>query len=223
MKNEGLLSALRRANVRDFRPVVFWSINSELGEEELCRQIGEMKSFGLGGFIFHARAGLTTEYLSNEWFRLVGVCLEEAKKQDLKVWMYDEFGWPSGFVGGKLLSERDFRARYLEYEIKDEFDGSAFAVYSLDGGTPRLLKRGERAEKYHTLYERVSDAYVDILNPAVTERFIEETHEKYFERFAPSFGKELLGFFTDEPQFYRYATPISAVTEQEFFKTYGKI
>lgn len=222
MKNEGLLSTLLRANVRDFRPVVFWSINSELGEEELCRQIGEMKSFGLGGFIFHARAGLTTEYLSNEWFRLVGVCLEEAKKQDLKVWMYDEFGWPSGFVGGKLLSERDFRARYLEYEIKDEFDGSAFAVYSLDGGTPRLLKRGERAEKYHTLYERVSDAYVDILNPAVTERFIEETHEKYFERFAPSFGKELLGFFTDEPQFYRYATPVSAVTEQEFFKTYGE-
>ena len=54
MKNEGLLSTLRRANVRDFRPVVFWSINSELGEEELCRQIGEMKSFGLGGFIFHA-------------------------------------------------------------------------------------------------------------------------------------------------------------------------
>lgn len=111
MKNEGLLSTLRRVNVRDFRPVVFWSINSELGEEELCRQIGEMKSFGLGGFIFHARAGLTTEYLSNEWFRLVGVCLEEAKKQDLKVWMYDEFGWPSGFVGGKLLSERDFRAQ----------------------------------------------------------------------------------------------------------------
>ena len=32
MKNEGLLSTLRRVNVRDFRPVVFWSINSELGE-----------------------------------------------------------------------------------------------------------------------------------------------------------------------------------------------
>lgn len=80
MKNEGLLSTLRRANVRDFRPVVFWSINSELGEEELCRQIGEMKSFGLGGFIFHARAGLTTEYLSNEWFRLVGVWPRRGKK-----------------------------------------------------------------------------------------------------------------------------------------------
>lgn len=84
MKNEGLLSTLRRANVRDFRPVVFWSINSELGEEELCRQIGEMKSFGLGGFIFHARAGLTTEYLSNEWSALWAYASKRPKKQDLK-------------------------------------------------------------------------------------------------------------------------------------------
>ena len=66
MKNEGLLSTLRRVNVRDFRPVVFWSINSELGEEELCRQIGEMKSFGLGGFIVHP------------YFEILFFCLFEA-------------------------------------------------------------------------------------------------------------------------------------------------
>ena len=105
-----LLHILSSAPVDEYRPVVFWSINSALEEDELRRQIGEMKAFGLGGFVYHARAGLETEYLSEEWFRLVGVCLDEARRQGLRVWMYDEYGWPSGFAGGRLLREEKNRA-----------------------------------------------------------------------------------------------------------------
>ena len=66
-----LLHILREADLSAYRPVVFWSINSSLEKEELVRQIGEMKSYNLGGFVFHARAGLTTEYLSEDWFSAV--------------------------------------------------------------------------------------------------------------------------------------------------------
>lgn len=221
-KTENLLQTLKNTDLNAFRPVVFWSVNSCLQEDELRRQLREMKSFGLGGIVFHARAGMTTPYLSEDWFRMVGVSLEEAAALGMQVWMYDEFGWPSGFVGGRLLADEANRARYLEYEVKDSFDAQAYAVYSLDEGVPRLLRQGETAQKYHTIYMRSSDAYVDILNPAVTEQFIAATYEPYYERFAPRFGRELVGFFTDEPQYYRYATPISAVTEEEFEKTYGE-
>lgn len=220
--SKGLLNLLQGADRNEFRPVVFWSINSSLEQEELVRQIREMRAFGLGGFVFHARAGMTTEYLSEEWFRLVGVCLKEAAAQGLQVWVYDEFGWPSGFVGGKLLQARENRARYLEYAVLDRYDEKAYAVYALHDGVPRLLRPGERAAEYHTLYLRYSDAYVDILNPAVTDQFIEATYRPYYERFGDRFGKELLGFFTDEPQYYRYAPPISAVTEEAFLRTYGE-
>ncbi len=220
-KVQDLLKIVQDANVEEFRPVVFWSINGDLQEEELRRQIREMKEFNLGGVIFHARAGLTTEYLSEEWFRLVEVCLQEGKKNGLVMWAYDEFGWPSGFVGGKLLQERENCARYLEYEVLDTFDEEAFAVYALEGGAPRLLRKGEEAKSYHTLYLRYSDAYADILNPQVTEAFIQATHEQYYARLAPYFGKELLGFFTDEPQYYRYATPMSKATEGAWREEYG--
>lgn len=220
--SDNLLNRLHSADAGEFRPVVFWSVNSCLQEDELRRQLREMKSFGLGGVVFHARAGMTTEYLSEDWFRMVKVSLEEAASLGLQVWMYDEFGWPSGFVAGRLLSDPANRAGYLEYAVKDSFDGQAYAVYSMDGGSPRLLHAGESAEKYHTLYLRLSDAYADILNPAVTEKFIAATHEQYYARFKENFGKELVGFFTDEPQYYRYATPISAVTEAEYFKEYGE-
>ena len=38
-----------------------------------------------------------SEYISSD------VLAEEAKKLGMQAWAYDENGWPSGFVGGKLL------------------------------------------------------------------------------------------------------------------------
>lgn len=219
---ENIFQRISGAKIDDYRPVVFWSINSALNENELRRQIKEMKSFGLGGFVFHARAGLETEYLSEDWFRYVGICLEEARAQGMHVWLYDEFGWPSGFAGGKLLAEERNRACYLEYEVRDFYDPAAYAVYTVENGIPRLLKKGEQAAQYHTIYLRTSDAYVDILNPDVTRQFLALTHEQYYARFAASFGKELLGLFTDEPQYYRYATPITRIAEEEYRAEYGE-
>lgn len=57
--------------------------------------------------------------------------LEKARETGMDAWIYDENGWPSGFVGGKLLENESFRARYLEYTA-GEFDESAFAVYITD-------------------------------------------------------------------------------------------
>lgn len=39
----------------------------------------------------------------------------------------------------------------------------------------------------------------DLLNPAATARFIEKTHQCYYNALAPHFGKTVLGIFTDEP------------------------
>lgn len=217
-----ILQALKTCDTRRYKPIPFWSVNSRLDKKEIIRQIGEMNSYGLGGFIFHARAGLMTEYLSEEWFDCVKTALDEAKRLKMSVWLYDENGWPSGFVGGKLLAKEENRAAYLTYKVLDDYDENAYAVYEYtEESGARLLKKKEDIKgKYHTVYKRYSDSYTDILNPDVTEQFIKETHEKYYERFSDRFGKELVGFFTDEPQYYRYATPISAVTEREFFNKF---
>ena len=219
----GILETLQTIDKQSFKPIPFWSINSKLKKEEIIRQIHEMKSYGLGGFVFHARTGLETEYLSEEWFEMVEAALIEAKRLGMIVWIYDENGWPSGFVGGKLLEKESNRATYLTLEILNEYDENAFAVYEYtQQGGARWLKEKETIQgKYYTIYKKSSDAYTDILNPEVTDQFIQETYEKYHQRFAELFGKELVGFFTDEPQYYRYETPISAVTEKEFLQENG--
>ena len=55
-------------DLTEYQSIPFWSWNNELDEQELVRQIEDMKSAGLGGFIMHARTGLKTEYLGENGF-----------------------------------------------------------------------------------------------------------------------------------------------------------
>lgn len=204
------LKKVLEGDLSDNKSVPFWSWNNELDEKQLVKQIEEMYSAGIGGFIMHARMGLKDEYLSEKWFSCIDACLKKAKELRMNAWVYDENGWPSGFVGGKLLENEDFRARFLSYKQTENYDKTAFAVFvKTADGFERVSAAKEGADTYHCVYLHVSPANTDILKPEVVDAFIRETHEKYYERFADSFGKELVGFFTDEPQYYRWATPYS--------------
>ena len=104
---------LNEMQQKDYRSIPFYSLNDELEEGRLREQIRFMHKQGIGGFFLHARGGLETEYLSEEWFRLMEAAVDEAKKLGMDVWFYDENGWPSGFAGGELLKEGNYVA-YLE-------------------------------------------------------------------------------------------------------------
>ena len=210
-------------DLNEYRSVPFWSWNNELDETALVAQIDEMKKVGMGGFIMHARTGLTTEYLGEKWFSCVEACLKRARELGMNAWIYDENGWPSGFVGGKLLETESFRARFLEYKVKDTFDETAFCVYKkTEKGYVRLDSAEQGVNEYYCVYLRVSPSNSDILNPDVVEAFIQETHEQYYKRFKESFGKELVGFFTDEPQYYRWSTPYPVKVADKFMEKYGE-
>jgi hypothetical protein len=74
-----LIERLKR-NLDPYKPMPFWSWNDELDPEELKRQIRWMHKQGLGGFFMHARNGLKTEYLLEEWMYCIETCAQEAKK-----------------------------------------------------------------------------------------------------------------------------------------------
>ena len=42
--------------------------------------------------------------------------------------------------------------------------------------------------------------YVDVMNQKAIEKFLELTHEKYYEELGEEFGKSIPAIFTDEPQ-----------------------
>lgn len=218
-----ITTLLLEQNVSEYAPVPFWSWNNSLDREELLRQIDDMKAVGCGGFIIHARTGLRTEYLSEEWFYLTETCLEAARERGMQVWIYDENGWPSGFAGGELLKEEKYLAQYLELTVESCFHSEAFAVFAEAGGEYRRIMTAQKGVSvYYTVYRRYSPSNTNILNPEVVERFIAITHEEYYRRFSARFGRELAGFFTDEPQFFRGKTPYAPALAEYWQKEFGE-
>ncbi len=104
-----------------FRFAPFWFLNHELNEAETRWQVQEMNKHGVGGFIFHARHGLLTPYLSEEWMDQCAVAIDEAKKLGMKAYLYDENNWASGAADGKVW-EGHPEYRRSDVIISDEFD-----------------------------------------------------------------------------------------------------
>lgn len=220
-----------RATSLSYGSIPFWSWNDKLEEEELRHQIRHMKERGMNGFFMHARGGLETEYLSDEWFDCVRVCIDEAKKLGMEAWSYDENGWPSGFAGGELLKDKKNFALSIEHRegnfpaIGEDIyeDGSVIAVYkkNADGSFTQVFEDCG-TDSYLILYRKYDNSYVDTLDGSITEKFIEATHAEYKRRLSPDdFGSTMPGFFTDEPQYYRWGHPYSNTLPQAFEEAYG--
>lgn len=196
---------------KKYRPVPFWSWNEKLDVVETKKQIRQMDDAGMGGFFMHARGGLQTEYLSDEWFDNVRASLEEGEAREMFAWGYDENGWPSGFGSGAVNAlGRKYQQKYLRcVEVKeptqDEFTLSNVVV----------------GDKIYHCYFDVNPFYVDTLNSEVIGDFLKSTHEKYREKLKDNF-KKMKGFFTDEPQASRNGFPWSFHLEEVYEETYGE-
>ena len=202
-----------------YRPLTFWSWNNKLDNERLKQQIYDMKEAGFGGFFMHARFGLKTPYMSDEWFDAVDCCINEAKKQGLTAWCYDENGYPSGFAGMELLKNPNYLARYITVEKTENSTDKPLCVFGVsDDNKPVFDDLQNYNGKVYEIYENLSPANVDIFNKNVVKNFLNLTHEKYYEKFGEQFGTLVSGFFTDEPQYFRYGTPYSGALANEYEK-----
>ncbi len=205
---------------RKYASKTFWSWNGKLNDEQSREQIAFFDKMGISGFYMHPRDGFDTEYLSDEFFYGVRVCIDEAKKRGMKAELYDEDGYPSGYGGGFVTSEEWAGEKMLMLvpdgqKIDDERNPQYLISYEID-----LNENGELKE-YNILNEKTfgeniwhgylcggiksgwndNETYLDTLNPKATERFLKLTHEKYKERFGNEFGKTMTAAFTDEPRY----------------------
>lgn len=216
--------------------IPFWSWNDRLQPEELRRQLQNMKKLGMSGAFMHARTGLETGYLSDEWYDCVRESVDEAQKLGMQAWCYDENGWPSGFGGGELLHDEYNWATFVGLETLDEYPEAPsgertlkmgvigkgdpiLGVYQIRNGKCVRVEGPSGEGPYYVVRQGFDPSYVDTLNAAVTEKFVEHTYASYKREVG--FSESMPGFFTDEPQYYRWATPWSQILPDEFCARYG--
>ena len=64
---------------------------------------GQWLPAGLGGIQVAARTRLETPYLSERWFEVVELILDEVQRYGIAVWLADEYPYPSGVSGGEVV------------------------------------------------------------------------------------------------------------------------
>lgn len=202
---------------REYATAPLWVWNDMLTEEQIRGTMQDLAGQKVMQVFVHPRPGLMTPYLSDEWFRLWKIALDEAEKLDMNVWIYDENSYPSGFAGGhvpEIMPESRGRGLAFREETKaPQVDDSVVAVYQLSAdkleNVTQKLRDGETLPDGRYAVASVVRAtnspwhgdrcYVDLMYPGVTEKFLEVTLDAYKKNIGDQFGKRVLGAFTDEP------------------------
>ncbi|MBC8228624.1 hypothetical protein H8E77_03635 [bacterium] len=167
-------------------------------------------------------------YLGERWFELVRFAVEEAARHGMVVHLYDEGMYPSGSAHGEVVAGHpEFLARGLEMrrielaeELKLNVQEKCIAiiqeekseaipinsisqlpdsepywafVITLSNGTIRGVHEGEEDGQPN------APKAADLLNLAAVRRFIQCTHERYYQKLQEYFGNTIQAIFTDEP------------------------
>jgi len=141
-------------------------------------------SCGLGGVVCNVARG--EKYLKSEeaWKKFVdGVRF--LRENNMRVWIYDEDGYPSLSAGGRVL------------EGHPELE-SLEMVYDKNH-VPALYPRPSYEFTHASNNFAVARRYPNPLNRIATERFIDVTHKAYLEHLGKKLYSEVEAFFTDEP------------------------
>jgi hypothetical protein len=139
---------------------------------------------GLGGIVCNVGS---KDYLYNDddW-KLFIDAVKSARSLGLRVWIYDEDGYPSPEAGGVVLrGHPELECMALVYD--KERTGDPFYV--------RPAYEFTHASNNYAAARR----YPNPLHPEATRRFLEVTHQQYRDRLGDELFASIEAFFTDEP------------------------
>lgn len=213
---------------KEFSQLPWWFWNDEITEEGIKEQLADFRDKGIYGFTIQARMGLsgTIPYLGKRWFELIKYAVDEAEKYGMIVHLYDEGMYPSGSAHGEVVDGHpEFLARGLEMrkieqseELKLGFQEKCIAIMPEGENKATPFNQDTKINKpYYAFIITPSNGAIrgvhegeddgqpnapkasDLLNPSAIKRFIELTHERYYQALKDHFGKTVQAIFTDEP------------------------
>ena len=224
----------------EYGPNVYYSLNGAVDRDVLARDLDTAVQLGFHAVTVQPGRGNKEAYLSPEYFQMFKVLVEEAKKRDLRVWIIDDAGYPSGFAGG-LISEKKPELRMQALTIAqtlpvkggeslkqavgpDTVAATAtnaaderVAVSIANGGiawtapaggdwsvrvVEHVFRTSPTASATNLTHRKdTTQSVEDYMDPAATMAWIQFTHEGYLKAMPEEFGKTIVGFRGDEPDY----------------------
>jgi hypothetical protein len=181
------------------RFLCFWSINAPLHLDSLLQQVRAMREAGFDGVVWHPRSYPNQpEYLSLPYMRTLSRVILEARELGLAFWLYDEDGWPSGTVGGRL--PRLFPHLRNQVLAAQATPGDrVVATIHRDAAGRRARTPMPGGDSFGLAVHQGSG--LNYFDPAATARFLEMTHDAYARDLDPQAFAHVEAVFSDEPEF----------------------
>ncbi len=223
----------------DYAPCYAWAWNAPVTREGIDQQLEDFALAGIRALYIlpfppefrptAMKTRLAPPYLSKDFFDLVSYAYHRAAAQGMRLWIYDEGGWPSGGACGHTVKQNPeaitqvISRREVFLAARVSYTAGAETIASFLGKT-----------RVHNGYIGASDAViteyfpegkiengnrVDYTNLRVTETFIKNTYEPYKTAVGDLFGGTLPLIFTDEPGQMSHSLPKGFF--DEFLKAYG--
>ena len=187
----------------EYRSSPLWVWNNKMTNQIIEEQLSDFKDKGIGGVFVHPRPGLITPYLSREWFALFRHAVEVGKKLGMKVWIYDENSYPSGFAGGNVPDQMPEAAeKMIELDtlsqIPDTCKWEIVSVFQKEGDMIKNItsdyKNIGKNKSTYLVFRLVKGAPSPWFGGfTYVEYHAEKSYGKIMERFARRYGGECVG------------------------------
>lgn len=132
----------------EYRGTPFWAWNCKVTKEQIDFQTEVFKQMGMGGAHIHCRTGMNIPYMSEEFLDQVTYAHDKFAEKEMLTWLYDEDRWPSGYGGGYVTKNPEYRMRFLVFSPEPIPDGvpknrgrDVSAAVVIRSDSRRLLKR----------------------------------------------------------------------------------
>ena len=202
----------------EFRSAPLWVWNDRMTNKQIDEQLTDLQAHGIGGVFIHARPGLITEYLSDEWFALCRYAVKRGKELGMNIWLYDENSYPSGFAGGHVPAQMPdaVRSGLGMNHVKDlpaTWATEPFLILQKSQEKFVDITKDVKSKTFamgdyyiFTVIRQLPNpwyggfTYVDLMRRDVTEKFIDVTLNAYKRAIGNEFGKVVPGVFQDEAE-----------------------
>jgi len=107
-------SELKPAESGYHYPFVAWTFNDHITRGGLRRQLRAFADCAYGGVMILPWGGTPYDFMSPPWLDRVAWAVEEAERQGMGVWLWDDWLFPSGFAGGELGKDDAHKSKKLK-------------------------------------------------------------------------------------------------------------
>lgn len=223
----------------EYGPEPYFGLNGPVTIDEVARDLDTLHRLGFQAITVQAGFNMPFAYLSPQYFAFFRQLVDAAKQRNMRVWIVDDAGYPSGFAGGKFSTDKpNLRMQALEISEKIPVaagatlqrdlspDAVSAAAVDQDGNAVPIPLHGQTLDwtapkgswtvliadhefrtsptRSDTNPRRVKDteqSLEDYMNPAATAQYLEWTHDQYKQAVGGEFGKTIMGFRGDEPDY----------------------